>query len=461
MKVYKHLRIALNLFIVFSLLVAAAACNDDPPLPDNVVSFEATSLGMEDTETDLDVKIRISRSLSQNAVVVIGLVADGIAYGTDFTTDPATVADKISVTIPSGSTEASFTISKVDGLVLDGDEEILFTIEEAPAGLVIGTDNTVTVTFAEILSEGATMEVNGGGENYTNKVFIDLSANRQKAVNRNNWHLGFYSGDVYRVAINSSTAMFARPLDTNDLSAVTAADTVGFANEMVLSFSAIPNTSTAWIDAPSGALSGTAIAAVSATASENKVYIIKPEEGDWKKIRVLRTATGYTVQYANIASTTFQETSIEKDASSNFQYFHFTQGEVSVEPAKDRWDIAWTYFINTTVSGPGLIPYGFQDIVLTNIHGGVEVVQVMETDTETYEGFTATGLAGLALNGTDQLTIGTNWRNGGGPGISPSLRIDRFYVIKDAAGNYYKLKFTALYKDGVRGNPSFKYELVQ
>lgn len=460
MNVYKHMRIALNLFIVFSLLVAAAACNDDPPLPDNVASFEATTLGMEDTETELDVTIRISRSRSQNAEVVIGLVTDGITYGTEFTTEPAVVADKISVIIPSGSTEASFTISKVEGLVLDGDEQIVFTIEDAPDDLIIDTENTATVTFAEILSEGATMEVNGGGENYPNKVFIDLSANRQEAVNRKNWHLGFYSGDVYRVAINSSTAMFARPLDKNDLSTVTAEDTLGFANEMILSFSATPNTSTAWIDAPSGALDGTAIAAVSETASENKVYIVKPEEGDWKKIRVLRTATGYTVQYADIASTTFQETSIEKDASNNFEYFHFTEGAVSVEPINDRWDIAWTYFINTTPLGPGaLIPYGFQDMVLTNIHGGAEVVQVMEAD-KTYEGFTAADVAGLTFNGSDQLTIGANWRNGGGPSGPPSLRTDRFYVLKDAAGNYYKLKFTALYKDGVRGTPAFKYALL-
>ncbi len=460
MNVFNKLRIALSL-IAFSLLLTAVSCNEDPPLPDNVIAFQSSELGMEESETELDIIVHISRALSSDAVVVVGLTADGIAYGTDFTTEPAAVADQISITIPQGSTEGSFTITKLENLFLDGDETIEFVITDAPSSLVFDASESLVVSFSEILSAGSTIEVNGGGADFTNKVFIDLSANRQTTIDRSNWHLGFYSGDAYRVAVNSSTAMFARPLDKNDLIAVTAADTLGFAAEMVLSFSVEPNTSTAWIDAPSGALDGTAIAEVSTTAADNRVYIVKPAVGDWKKIRVLRTTTGYTIQYADIASTTFQEASIEKDASTNFQYFHFTEGAVEVEPTKDRWDIAWTYFINTTASGPNaLIPYGFQDIVLTNIHGGAQVIQVIASETETYEGFSASDLEGLELNGSDQLVIGANWRNGGGPSGPPSLKTDRFYVIKDASGNYYKLKFTALFKDGVRGNPSFVYELL-
>ncbi|MEQ8413220.1 MAG: HmuY family protein [Imperialibacter sp.] len=37
---------------------------------------------------------------------------------------------------------------------------------------------------------------------------------------------------------------------------------------------------------------------------------------------------------------------------------------------------------------------------------------------------------------------------------------DRFYIIKDASGNYYKLKFTALMQTGERGKPQIASELL-
>ncbi len=42
------------------------------------------------------------------------------------------------------------------------------------------------------------------------------------------------------------------------------------------------------------------------------------------------------------------------------------------------------------------------------------------------------------------------------------VKDNRFFVIKDAAGNYYKLRFNAVVNDsGERGNPEFEYELLQ
>src|SRR6202008_3073628 len=109
------------------------------------------------------------------------------------------------------------------------------------------------------------MEVVGGGATYPNKVFIDLSANRQTSVARTTWDLGFSSTD-FHVILNSANGMMARALDKNDLNAVTAADTVGFGAQ--LSIAAVFNTlvvtakeqdlaawvitSKEWIDDPSG-----------------------------------------------------------------------------------------------------------------------------------------------------------------------------------------------------------------
>jgi hypothetical protein len=44
----------------------------------------------------------------------------------------------------------------------------------------------------------------------------------------------------------------------------------------------------------------------------------------------------------------------------------------------------------------------------------------------------------------------------------PSIRTDRFYVVKDAAGNYYKVKFLAMTNDaGLRGNTTLEYAILK
>jgi hypothetical protein len=84
---------------------------------------------------------------------------------------------------------------------------------------------------------------------------------------------------------------------------------------------------------------------------------------------------------------------------------------------------------------------------------------VMNT-TKSYAAFAEADLTGLTLS-TSQVAIGSDWRAGGGPGSAPAVRTDRYYIIKDADNNYYKLRFTALTQAGERGYPAFEYALVK
>src|SRR5690606_25515950 len=107
---------------------------------------------------------------------------------------------------------------------------------------------------------------------------------------------------------------------------VTAADTADFDDVMIVGANSSIE-ALAWIDDPAGDLSKTAIASVSATTAENKVYIVNrgasnppsdpsqpiPSRG-WKKIRIVRNGDGYTLQHADIAATTFQEIQITKES---------------------------------------------------------------------------------------------------------------------------------------------------
>ena len=240
------------------------------------------------------------------------------------------------------------------GVLFDGDEKIVFDIYSSGSPVLIGTNKQLTLSFAELVANSSTATIDGGGPTYPNKVFIDLSANRQTPVLRTNWDLGFYTGsDDFRVILNSSSAMMAKQIAKDDLNAVTAADTVGFSTEVVFSQSAPTTAALPYIDYPNGDLTKTAIAAISATAADNKVYIINrgtgvgspaPQRG-WKKIRIIRNASGgYTLQHADIAATTFTSVDIPKDDAYFFKYISFENGAVAVEPAKKEMGFSLDLF---------------------------------------------------------------------------------------------------------------------
>ena len=307
----RRIGIVLSLAVLF---ISSCRKRDALP-PDNYVVFETSSQGVAAAESSVIIKVKTQRGVSADVPVVNNITEQGVVYGTDYTTTPVASAGKISLTIPSGNNEASFTLTKVAGALFDGDEKIVADIFSSGAPVMVGITKQFSLNFGELVAATATTTMNGGGVNYPNKVFIDLSANRQTAVIRTVWDLGFYTGsDVFRVILNSSSAMMAKQINKNDLNAVTAADTVGFSTEVAFSQAAPTTSSLAYIDYPNGDLTKTAIASIATTATDNKVYIVNRGTGvgnpaparGWKKIRIIRNASGgYTQQHADIAATTF------------------------------------------------------------------------------------------------------------------------------------------------------------
>lgn len=457
-----------SLVLAVTILVLSACRKKDGTLQeqDNLVNFETTAQGISAAETSIQIKLKLSRAVTQDVPVVLNLTATGVDYGTDYTTTPAAVAGVINAVIPSGSDQAVVTIAKTSGALYDGDEQIALEIYSSGSPVIIGSTRQIVVSFSELIASSATATLNGGGALYPNKVFVDLSANRQTVINRNTWDLGFYTGAEFRVILNSSSAMMAKQINKNDLTQVTAADTIGFSTEVAFSQTAPVPTAMAYIDHPSGDLTRTAIAEVAATASDNKVYIVNrglapgspATSRGWKKIRIIRnTNGGYTLQHADIGASSFQEISVAKDAAYFFKYISFETGAVNVEPQAKKWDIAWTYFSNSANFGSGEVPYLFQDVILQNRN--VEMVRVL-TSTITFESFSEANLAGLSFSNS-QTTIGSSWRSGGGPSSGPAVFTDRFFVLKDGDGNYYKLRFTSMTQNGERGYPSYEVVLVK
>ena len=460
----KHL---FKVSLVFLFTALFSACEEkDPPLPDNLLQFESAEQGLESSQKELTVKLKLSRAVDVATKVVIKPTFDGVTYGTEVTTTPEVASDLITLTIPAASAEGSFKLTRKDGVFLKGTESVTFAVQSVDSPVLVGTVPSLKVKFSTIVSEGTTIQLNGGtgGANALNAVYVDLSNNAQTAAVRGSWDFGFSTGSDFNVILNNFIATTAIATTKSDINTVTAADTVG--KGLVLNFGA---GQLALVDDIDGDLTKTVIKPVSATDADNKVYIVRRGTGgglaakDLVKVRVLRNGSNYSLQYAKLSETTFKTATITKVPANNFTFFSVeTEKTVDVEPAKASWDFVWGGSINKTSNGTELIPYYFSDLVFTNIYGGTQVAEVL-TSAVTYDNYAESNIATTVFAGgvAGKFVIGSNWRITSGTPIG--VKTDRFYVIKDSAGNIYKVKFVNFHSSdgGERGKPTITYKLVK
>ena len=344
----------------------------------------------------------------------------------------------------------------------------LFNTAILCAGMILssscGRDETPAPEI--IPSDGTKLTLNGGegGADAVNAVYVDFSTDEQVSVARSSWDLGFHSGGAFRVIINNQKGSSAIATNATDINSVNS-DNVdyedlasGFETEKMVHY-----------DDTAGILDRTVIAEIKENEEDNKVYVINTEfagtvslDNLWK-VRFLKNGSaGYTLQYAKIDDTDFQTVTINKDAEYNFKFFSFTDGEINVEPKKDEWDFVWSKSVFYTSMGPNVfVPYAFSDLVFINHLNNVSAAMILinEDFVITYEEFDETHLSEITLSNSRNI-IGATWRAVPNPGVHQ----DRYYIIKDAAGNIYKLKFLAIgvNEDGAtRGYPELEYKLVK
>lgn len=462
-----------SLVFLFSL-ITLISCDDDETKPVFGVAFETTAAGVEDKDETIDIKLTFSVPARVASEITIDVLETGVSHGSEYQTTPAPVANKITVSVPVGAESASFAFKRLAEFI-DSGKKVKFTasVVTGESNAVISGNTSIEVSFEAVASPGSSLVAEAGGPTEPNQVFVDFSQNKQTTVARTSWDLGFYAGDKNRVILNYSTYTLAKALDKTDMNAVTSADTVGMKNTIRLTI----DNSNVFIDNPNGDLTATVIAEVSATDSQNKVYIINrgggpglTSEGQpsvsvvprgWKKVRILKNGDGYKLQYADINATTFQEATINKNSLYNFNFFSFENGVASVEPKKNEWEICFT--VSSNVIPGTTTAYGYSDFVRTNGTGGVTAVEIatkangVDTGAKSYEAFTLADVTGLTFSNTNN-SIGSRWRS-----TPPPTIIDyRYFIVKDSEGNYYKVKFLSFMNDaGERGHTTFKYELLK
>lgn len=446
-----------QLGIVGCLLLVTSCGEDDAATIPAVLNLTNTTLGLTESA---EVGVTFSRAAAADGSITVSITSN-LTHGetADFYTDPGASNGVIILDYLQGAESASITVFAGTGLNIAQDETIALTVTEAE-GFELGNDLSAIITVSEnFVAANGTLEINGGGSEFPNQAFIDLSKLTQTTVDKYTWDLGFSSeSGTFSVVLNSSALVMARPIDAANLDEVTAADTVGFASKMYLS-NYVDTEASEWIDDQSGDFGSTAIAEISATDGENSVYIIKRDgEGrNWKKVRIIRSGTGYEIQYADVNATTHSTATISKDESYNFSHFDLDNGVVSVEPEKDNWDIMYSTYSGRANFGVWL-GISYNDYIIVN-RSGVSVAMV-EEGTISYDNFSTTDMAGIALVDDNIAAIGSSWR--GLVDFALVLNEDVYYVLKDADGHNYKLKFTRLTSEfQERGYPEFKFDLIQ
>lgn len=478
----------MNFLSKLTFITSLAACfiitscgDDETPLPIIGVAFETTALGIASDANSVNVVVSLSRSTTVDSKASISVAETAVQYGTGYTTTPAVSNGAIELDIPSGSETVSFTVTRAASLLAPG-SSVAFTLTglTGETNSEISGNTTVTVSFDAVASAGNSFTAEIGGPTEPNQVFVDLSLDTRTTAERTSWDLGFYSGSENKVIVNYATFALARALDKTDMNSVTAQDTIGFAASVRIGTAGAH----AYIDHPDGDLGKLAIADISATDSDNKVYIINRGGGPgtgtvnpgsvdvgstprgWKKIRILRSGSNYKIQHADIGATTFEEVTVTKDPNYNFVYFSFDSNTTpTVEPPKAEWDFVFTVSSNIINFGLGDGAYGFSDFALSNRQGGVQVARVeLERDGEgnviagqtSYDDFTSANLSTVTFSPNGN-TIGSSWRSV----FSRTAHDYVYFIIKDNEGNNYKVQFLGLMnQQGERGNSSVKYALL-
>ncbi|MDN3693999.1 HmuY family protein [Chryseobacterium tructae] len=337
---------------------------------------------------------------------------------------------------------------------------------------------------------GSEVNVTIGGATEPNQVWIDLSEFENPSINkRTDWDLGFYTGDDFRVIMNGSLAMTVIKIpNATDLGKVKEKNVESLME--IAQVGTFDAENLKYIDNPNGNFltQTSGFETIKENDADNPIYLVNmgremPAAGNvpagavslsgdargWKKVQIVRAQNGYKIRYAdlNAESTNIKEYIIAKDTEYNFAFFNLKTGTpVKIQPKKKKWDLAFTTFTNEVFISPGNSAgsYFYADFIVTNTLNGVGAYQVNVTGSldDAYSAFKLKDVDANKFVFNDHRAIGDKWRTTTGTSANPVPFVysDRFFVLKDAEGFYFKLRFNTMKnsKSGERGFTNFEFD---
>jgi hypothetical protein len=263
------------------------------------------------------------------------------------------------------------------------------------------------------------------------------------------WDLGFEStGTGHHIILNTSRFMYAGNTGSSDFIGTTS----NICDTMIY-------------DDSSGDLNKTAIGKwADFTDPDNpvypkKVYIINlgtDNNGDpygFRKIVFNHFENNtYWIRFSNLDGSDEHNFQLPTDPQRSFTLFSFRNGGriASVQPLNDEWDICFTQYSTILFDDFNVAtPYLVRGVYM-NPAGTTAACDTINS----FYDISANDIKNYTLSPLQDV-IGYKWKDYKNDSykINPYI----FYIIKDQAGEYYKLKFSGYYnKSGARGYPSFQ-----
>ncbi|MBW3517603.1 HmuY family protein [Flavobacterium sp. NKUCC04_CG] len=465
--------------LLFVIAIGFSSCEKDHEVQPQifVVAFAQPFTSYSNISDERKIELVFSKKADFDGLVTVKLSQKNAEYGIDYSTMPGINANnEFEIPIKAGAQSTEFVFKNLIYPFDREDKTIQFEIVKItyPEDSLIQGNSRTMISFAASLGGVIAPEI--GGPNQAFQVYVELSSGNEKKVARDSWDLAF-STESDRVKLNGSIYMAVKKLDNNNIDAVRQNQVSGFFADVAIgTFNPVNEN---YVDSPTGDITKTAIAKISENDADNAVYLVNMgfepgtaanpsgvdvagEHRGWKKIRILKRDNTYLLQYANLDDTTHKEAIITKNQAYNFSFFSMkTESVVSVEPTKSNWDLNFTVFTNI-IAGSG--SYGYSDFVSNNVLGNVKAYAVFVDNNGTVEEVAKRlneAYNNLVVDSSkfsnDQRVIGAEWRDV----FSGQAFKDRFFVIKDAKDNYYKIKMMSMLdENGKRGYPKFEYELI-
>jgi len=287
---------------------------------------------------------------------------------------------------------------------------------------------------------------------YKYQVYFDLGTGSVAGQNlKMDWDLGFETSPGHHsIILNSSKAMFATNAGPVDF--YTLIDTTGMHFR--------------W-DAQNGDLDATALNGWADFSGpdpvySNNVYIIdRGKKLNGQPVGLVKVrfekfeGNAYTFRFANMDNSAEQVVRVPVDTNYNFTFFSFKNGGkiVEAEPPKRDWDLAFTQYLKIFNVSGDTIPYLVTGMLLNHyLTLGVRdsLVPFEQIRYEDVSDFTFV---------PDRNIIGYNWKRYSFDTNQYEVVPDLVFLVKDADGFYYKLRFIDFYDpQGNKGNPQFEYQ---
>ena len=279
---------------------------------------------------------------------------------------------------------------------------------------------------------------------YRNQLFYDLELGRVVSENlKTDWDLGFEcTADGWHVITNTAKAMKCAKTEFTEF------------NQNI----DLENLDWNW-DVPSGNLDSTAIE--NWTLTPDKIMIL--DRGfDWTgtpqgytELKLLSYSdTEYRLEFSTTDSETVYEFTVSKNSAKNFQCLSLdSEGSLSeIQPDRTHWDLLFTQYLAALSDGENIISYLVVGVITNHETSYAQQVYNVEFDEIDLE-----MASGLDFNSKID-NIGYDWKffdfNEG-----YLTYTNKHYVIKDAEGIYFKLRFLDFYNlDGEKGHPNFELQ---